>query len=200
VKSYRISKKEVDSSRLNAEKQFADAIDVLKEQNYKEENILELLKRLVAEKQLTDAIDVLKKQNYKENILSLVEKPKDGIPIVIFSNDELSCLETIVKFLKENKYLSFSEIASLLNRDPRTIWATYSNSRKKKSGLFLIKDCEYYIPFEIFRNRSLGVLENICVYLKDVCKLSFHQIAVLLRRDDRTVWTSYNKARGKYKQ
>ncbi|MBI2148254.1 hypothetical protein HYU23_01100 [Candidatus Woesearchaeota archaeon] len=148
-----------------------------------------------------EIVDVLKKQGYtEEDITNLIKKPKEGIPVAIFSNDELSCLESIVKFLKENKELAFSEIASLLNRDQRTIWVTHSKARKKKKEFFVISDCEYYIPFEIFRDRNLGVLENICLYLKDVCNLSFHQIAVLLRRNDRTIWTSYHKARGKAKK
>jgi len=87
-----------------------------------------------------------------------------------------------------------------LNRDDRTIWTTYSKAKKKKKALFAISDSDYYIPFEIFRNRKLGVLENICLYLKDKCNLSYHQIAVLLRRNDRTIWTSYQKARGKTKK
>lgn len=148
-----------------------------------------------SEKQFLDSLEILRKQGYKEkDILGLIKKPKEGIPITIFSNDELSSLETIVKFLKENKNLSFSEIASLLNRDQRTIWTTYSKAKKKKKEIFVVSESEYYLPFEIFRDRNLGVLENICLYLKDEYKLSFHEIAILLRRDDRTIWTSHHKA------
>lgn len=171
MKSYKISKKEADSSRANAEKQLIEAAEILKKYGLKDEHIIELVK-----------------------------KSKEGIPVTIFANDELSALETIVKFLKENKELSFSRIASLLNRDQRTIWTTYSKARVKKKEKCIEKYSEYYIPFEIFRDRNLGVLENICLYLKDVYKFSFHQIAILLRRDDRTIWTSYNKAREKTKR
>ena len=41
------------------------------------------------------------------------------------------------------------------------------------------------------------MLESTVVFLKDKCKLSYHEIAVLLNRDDRTIWTSYNKAKKK---
>jgi DNA-directed RNA polymerase specialized sigma24 family protein len=115
----------------------------------------------------------------------------------VFSNNELSCLETIVKYLKENLELNFSKIASVLNRDQRTIWSTYSKAAKKKKEIFCITNFENNIPLEIFTNREIGVLENICLYLKDVRKFTFHQIAILLNRNDRTIWTSYHKARGK---
>lgn len=156
--------------------------------------------RFGAEKQLLDSIEVLRNTGYtEEDILNLI-KSREGIPITIFANDELSSLETIVKFLKENKNLAFSEIASLLNRDQRTIWTTYNKASKKKKSVFIISESKYHIPFEIFRDRDLGVLENICFYLKNNFGLSFHEIAVLLRRNDRTIWTSYQKAKEKRKK
>ena len=56
------------------------------------------------------------KEKYKlasNEILSLIEeKPisKDLLPISIFDNKELSCLETVVKYLKEEFKLRFSKI------------------------------------------------------------------------------------------
>jgi len=55
------------------------------------------------------------------------------------------------------------------------------------------------IPIEVLQNRRLGVLQAVTVYLKDKKKLSFHNIAELLKRDDRTIWTTYHKAKGKLK-
>ena len=60
-----------------------------------------------------------------------------------------------------------------------------------------VKKDEISIPISAFKNRKLGMLESCVVYLKDKCKLSYHEIAVLLNRDDRTIWTSYNKAKKK---
>ncbi len=54
------------------------------------------------------------------------------------------------------------------------------------------------IPSSIFRDRSLSVLEVLVRYLKDEKKLSFHEIAVLLNRDDRTIWTVYSRGRKKH--
>lgn len=53
------------------------------------------------------------------------------------------------------------------------------------------------IPIEILNNRKLGMLESVTVFLKDKKKLTYSQIAKLLNRDDRTIWTSYNKAKKK---
>ena len=50
------------------------------------------------------------------------------------------------------------------------------------------------IPSSIFLDRSISVLEAIVKYLKEERNLTYHQIAVLLNRDDRTIWTCYNRA------
>jgi len=55
------------------------------------------------------------------------------------------------------------------------------------------------VPSEIFHDRSLSVLESISRYLKDKLKLSYHEIAELTNRDDRTIWTCYNRAKKKKK-
>jgi hypothetical protein len=54
------------------------------------------------------------------------------------------------------------------------------------------------IPSDIFRDRTLAPLESISEYLKDRLGMSFHEIAVLLNRDDRTIWTCYNRAKKKH--
>lgn len=53
------------------------------------------------------------------------------------------------------------------------------------------------IPTFIFRDRSLAALESIVVYLKDTHGLTYAQIAKLLNRDDRTIWTTYTRAKKK---
>ncbi len=53
------------------------------------------------------------------------------------------------------------------------------------------------IPIEIFEDRRLGPLEAIILYLKDQRGLTYHKIALLLKRNDRTIWTAYQKARRK---
>ena len=49
----------------------------------------------------------------------------------------------------------------------------------------------------IFRDRKLSILEVLVEYLKDKKELSYHEIAVLLNRDDRTIWTVYSRVKKK---
>ena len=53
------------------------------------------------------------------------------------------------------------------------------------------------IPIRILRDRSLSVLEAIVEFLKEEKELSFHEIGVLLNRDERNIWTVYNRAKKK---
>ena len=53
------------------------------------------------------------------------------IPLSIFSNRNLSILESLVKFLKERHSLTFADISILLNRDQRTIWTVYHRVKIK---------------------------------------------------------------------
>lgn len=57
---------------------------------------------------------------------------------------------------------------------------------------------EIVLPISIF-NEKLGMLESASLYLKDELKLSFKEISGLLKRDYKTIWTSYNKAKKKVK-
>ena len=55
------------------------------------------------------------------------------------------------------------------------------------------------IPAKLFGDSGLTALETISKYLKEECHLTYHQIANILQRDDRTIWSSYNNARKKQK-
>ncbi len=50
------------------------------------------------------------------------------------------------------------------------------------------------IPLKIFLNRDFSFMESIVFYLKDSKKLTYHEIAASVNRDDRTIWTVYNRA------
>jgi len=60
----------------------------------------------------------------------------------------------------------------------------------------LFKTDEIVLPISIFNDR-LGMLESSALYMKDKLKLSFTEIARLLKRDYKTIWTSYNQAKKK---
>ena len=153
------------------------------------------------------------------------------IPITIFSK-RLDCLEALVKYLKENLELNYSEIAEILNKNKRTVQIIYNRSKEKQPELIKIKKTLISIPTSIFKNKKptikaimiylkkqglkdieiaklmnqdykipvtifskkLGCLETITKYLKENLGLNYHEIAEILNRDDRTVWTAYKKA------
>jgi hypothetical protein len=37
-------------------------------------------------------------------------------------------------------------------------------------------------------------MESVVYYMKDTLDLTYHEIALQLNRDDRTIWTVYNRA------
>lgn len=73
----------------------------------------------------------------------------------------------------------------------------------KKSEKDRIKDFEEHpenqpsIPISILSDRSVATLEAVVEYMHDVLHLSYHEIAVLLKRNDRTIWTCYHRAKQK---
>jgi DNA-directed RNA polymerase specialized sigma24 family protein len=56
------------------------------------------------------------------------------------------------------------------------------------------------IPTFIFKDRSVAVLESLVEYLHDIQKMNYHEIAILLNRNDRTIWTVYHRAKKKRKR
>ena len=90
--------------------------------------------------QIKDSLSALKKKYdiNSESILQLTQLNKIeelNIPVSIFNNYSLSALESVTKYLREELSLRYCEIASLLNRDDRTIWTVYSRIKNKiKNG------------------------------------------------------------------
>jgi len=65
----------------------------------------------------------------------------------------------------------------------------------QKEGI-TIKDTNYYVPITIF-NDTFSIMEAVVTYLKDHYNLKFSQIARLVGKNDRTVWTTYTRAKKK---
>jgi hypothetical protein len=118
-----------------------------------------------------------------------------SIPLSLYADRNLGCLEVTIKYLKENLSLNYSHIAIILNRNQRTIWCAYNKARTKHKKVFVITEEEYNIPCEIFLERTRGPLEALVVYLKEDLSLSFKQISTLLNRDYRTIWLSYKNGK-----
>jgi hypothetical protein len=137
----------------------------------------------------------------KGELLPLIEKRKDQLqnsfPTFILRDSKLSSLEAIVKFLRENRKLSYQEIAQLLCRKPATLAVTYSVAKSKKAEAFQseLDIEEEFVPFSAF-TAKLSVLESICLHLKSQDK-SYSEIARVLGKDPRTVWTVCKRAQGK---
>ena len=55
------------------------------------------------------------------------------------------------------------------------------------------------IPVSIFRDREVTVFERLVEYLKDEKELRYCEIATLLNRDHRTVYTIFNRVQTKRK-
>ncbi|MFH1915849.1 MAG: sigma factor-like helix-turn-helix DNA-binding protein [Nanoarchaeota archaeon] len=53
------------------------------------------------------------------------------VPSGVFTDRTVSVLESMVRYLKEEKGFTYKEIALMLNRDQRTIWTVYSRARRK---------------------------------------------------------------------
>ena len=121
------------------------------------------------------------------------------VPISIFVDRTLSVLEILVEWLKEEKHYTYHEIATLTNRDDRTIWTVYNRAKKKRgeNPRTTPKQTEILIPLNVLLDRNLSVLEVIVEYLKEKLHLTYHTIAELTARNDRTIWTVYNRAKKK---
>ena len=127
-------------------------------------------------------------------ILNLIRKEIE-VPIEAFSK-ELGGLEAIVKYMKENLNMSYHLIAQYLSRDERTIWTAYKKATEKQKEPKKIKETDIVLPISIFENKYLTILESIIIYLKEK-GFKFSEIAELLERDQRNIWTTYAKAKKK---
>ena len=160
------------------EKRLSTTLNYLKEQGLSSQEIVELVNKL----------------------LNIQVKEEVKVPLSVFKNDYLGSLETIVKYLRENLLLSFKQIASLTNRNEIALAVTYRNAKKKLEAKFVVTEISpYSIPVSILKDRNLSVLENVVSYLKDTFGLAYHKVAVLLNRNDRTIWTVYQRAKKKKK-
>lgn len=116
------------------------------------------------------------------------------VPVAIFAG-KLSPAEALAKFLKENHELSYREIAGLIGRDERGVWANYKRAAKKMPWHFEIND-SIAVPVSIF-NSNKSILEALVSYLKDVKKLRNKKIAQLLNKNPANIWTVSSRANKK---
>lgn len=53
------------------------------------------------------------------------------------------------------------------------------------------------VDTKIFRNTKLTIFEALVKHLKDDLEMNFHEIGELLDRDERNIWTVYNRGKKK---
>lgn len=134
----------------------------------------------------------------KEEIVRLLlgklgEQQEESIPVAIFESN-LSPLEAITRYLKDNRGKKINQIAKLLNKQPSSISEAYKNSQAKPCKF---NEAGITIPLSEFeRQKDLSILEILVSYLKSK-NMRFTEIAALLKRDPRTIWTINSRADSK---
>ncbi|KKL21741.1 hypothetical protein LCGC14_2442390, partial [marine sediment metagenome] len=162
--------------------------DELKEEYSKEKEII--IKQLI--RAIQEEYSIKRKE-----VLNLIRR-EINIPVAIFSK-KLGALETITKYMKENLNMSYREIGKELERNERTIWTAYKKAKEKQKESLDIKKTDIFLPASIFKDKRLTTLESVIIYLKEK-GLRYSEIAELLERDQRNIWTTYSRARKKMEQ
>jgi len=115
---------------------------------------------------------------------------KVSIPLYLLGDRNLTVLEALVEYLKEQVRFNYHQIGVVLKRDERNIRDIYLHAKEKrigkKSGL-AVPEKIIHIPVSVFADRRISALEALAAHLH--LKFSYHEIAVMLNRDDRTIWT-----------
>ncbi len=154
------------------------------------ESVKDATKHL-SQTQKAELLEWLKKEVYAYHVRGKKMVSEYGLPISVFKHG-LSGLETVCVYLKQEG-LRFSQIAEMLNRSPVTVRLSYRNGKQKFKGDLDVSDKEIMIPVELFKERKRSVLRHVVAYLKDEKNISIKEIAVLLNRDYKTVWSAYAK-------
>jgi len=132
----------------------------------------------------------------RDEILALFLSPdKTAIPPTIFSR-KLSPLESVVKYLREALDMDFKEISSRLSRSQQALKRAYNNAVDKQPSVFKPTEHRRMIPLSELK-ANLSILEAVVTYLADTQRLRYADIARLLQRDPRTVWTAHSRAQEK---
>jgi DNA-directed RNA polymerase specialized sigma24 family protein len=153
-----------------------------------------------------EVISVLLSQLDKQQIAQILGQVHDElvrrgeaavqIPLEIFAT-ELSPGEAIVKYLKEEKHLRYSEIGLALGRDERGIWSTYQRAERKMPSAFGAATSGLSIPVTALAERKLSLLENVMVHLVDTLHVPIKDCAELLKKSYSTLYTTYARAKRK---
>ena len=131
-----------------------------------------------------------------EEVWRVLEKRKQeaGIPVSIF-NTRLGALESIVKYMREELALDYCSIARMLSRGEGPIGVTYRRAKRKHAGRLDVS-ADDVVPFSVLCGGRLSVLEGISYHLAKQGH-DWHDIARIMCRHDKTIWTVLDRAKRK---
>ena len=130
------------------------------------------------------------KERSKEELIRLILESTDiEVPISVFSGS-LPPLTSLVKYLSVSRKLSVKEIASRLNRHEQTIWTVLRNSRRSKATFAA---SEITVPLSIFCKDRHSILESLTNYLTVERNMRIGEIALLLNKSIKTIWTCQSR-------
>jgi hypothetical protein len=168
---------------------------------------LEVSSREIDEQKFAETITFFDETLHREKSVENMQYASEyDIPSSVFREGN-NGLRAIVKYLKEEKKLSYSKIASLLNRDQRTIWSAYNTlkpakkQQNKRISEKLNKDDKEtkntFINSAVFADRKFSVLENAAMHL--LKSYPVKETAQILGRNQMTIWTVKKRAELKTK-
>lgn len=132
-------------------------------------------------------------------VIALFQEAKNEalIPVSIFSH-ALPPMGALTKFLRENEHLSYQEIATILHRDQRSIWASYQRAGRRWKARFTPTAETYFLPLSLFQDRSFSILESVVLHLHEVYHLSPKQMGKLLHKSPNSMAVLLKRAREKH--
>ncbi|MBI1969079.1 hypothetical protein HYS48_00155 [Candidatus Woesearchaeota archaeon] len=132
-----------------------------------------------------------------QEALQAIEHPV--IPLSIFTKDtkDLGATEIVVKYLREHLEFSFSQIAEHLRKSERNVRTSYTHAKQKQVGTIQVEESDFFLPLANLQDSKFTVIEHLVVHLREHYQLRFSEIARLLERNERTIWTVYARARRK---
>lgn len=130
--------------------------------------------------------------DYKTLARIVLEKEQDIlIPAAIFRDRTKTIIELAFSYLKHNYNLAPAEISKILNipsREAKKLWDASAPVDSIKESPF--------VPAQIIGG-VLSPFENIVEYLKERKRMKNSEIAHVLARSNKTIWTVYERAKEK---
>lgn len=144
-------------------------------------NLQLILQQVISKLREKDQLDL-------PHLIKLYQRstPEKLLPLSIFTTS-LYPIEAITKYFHEEQELSFTQIAELLNRNPRNIWTAYQRSQLKIKKPFSLVSENYYLPIHLFQKETLTPQEAIVTYLRSTFQLPNKKIAALLNTSPNSV-------------